>query len=165
MNVENILKMEQFMKSVPDKNFDIGLFRTDDNSKPECNSIGCWLGHCTALDPVTVMERFYSKDTGIMYDTWGAHYMGVAKYSNVSQFITSPFWDVIDNTVEGARKRAIWITENEGLLNEYLYNEHMYGVSDFNDILMESVKTTEPNPEARAALEEIMALYNAVELT
>lgn len=61
MNVENLKKLEQYLRTVPQEMFDIEVFRKDDgsyNASPICGTVGCALGHGTALDPENFMKNF-----------------------------------------------------------------------------------------------------------
>lgn len=115
---------------------DKGLPFDEQGNPNECNTVACVLGHCAPLDAETIRERFIYESNEVIdgqhvskkiirYDDWGRYFLGLIeknfrgdrknKYginrNLIFDFITSTFWDGIDNSLEGARKRILYVLD------------------------------------------------------
>ena len=105
--------MAKHLKNVPRKLFSMELFRhcgIAGDRVPECKSVGCVIGHCVVLDK---WEDVY-KDSGgeIDYLQWSEKFTGLPSSSSEWDWCFSGRWSSVDNTVDGAIARIIWLLEN-----------------------------------------------------
>lgn len=98
MNIQNIKRAIDFIKTIPEANFSMGLFRNDGNPdgeidinhlKPECGTVGCIIGHCTALDAENFQKNYIDKaedyrcdffneiETDTMFIRWSDEFFGL----------------------------------------------------------------------------------------
>jgi hypothetical protein len=110
MNRKNLQRMAEYIRSIPQNRFDMSVFREDDKDNGhECQSVGCAIGHCTALD-----TRPLPKDLGnsILYNTWLHGFTGIEMYTEEYYWCFGQYWDLTDNTPEGAALRIEWMLKN-----------------------------------------------------
>jgi len=112
MNKENLLRMAKHLKNVPRKLFSMEMFRYCDNSGdmiPECNSVGCIIGHCVILDEWEEVPKVFGV---IDFLQWSEKFTGILSLSPEWHWCFSGKWSTVDNTVDGAIARIIWLLEN-----------------------------------------------------
>lgn len=109
MNKENLLKMADYIETVPQEKFDMEHFRFGDENAHECNSIGCIIGHCTILD--TNPLPMYS-DGDINFGEWSQSFTGISPFTSDWTYLFGYKWIGIDNTPTGAAKRIRHYVEN-----------------------------------------------------
>jgi hypothetical protein len=95
--------------------FDMLDYRSGDKSTPECDSVGCMVGHLTAIDSENVMKNYIMSDGSIHFLNWTMDYFEVDGYE--WDYLFSSYWAEVDNTLEGAiarmRRLANGMTEEE----------------------------------------------------
>lgn len=121
MNRENLQKMANHIKTIPQKRFSMAEFRTFNDPKDmethECNTIGDVIGHCTVLDNEDNIPRMM---TGVIdFNKWSAVYTGLSIDSIEWLWCFSKHWVNTDNTPTGASKRIEWLLKN-GLRANYM---------------------------------------------
>lgn len=117
MNKENLLKMADYIETVPQEKFGMKLFRFGDENTPECNSVGCIIWHCTILDTEPLPRDL---DGGIDFYKWSKSFTGISPFTNDWEYLFSWAWVMTDNTPTGAAKRIRHYVENG--LPENWYN-------------------------------------------
>jgi len=111
MNRENLQRMADYIKTVPQEKFAINMYRGayKDNGH-ECNTLGCVIGHCTILDknPLPIMGFNQRIDFGL----WSEGFTGIDVDEDEWKWCFDGDWDTIDNTPTGAAKRIEWLLNN-----------------------------------------------------
>lgn len=120
MNRENLQKMAEYIKKIPQKQFSMAEFRTfntpEDLETHKCNTIGDVIGHCTVLDIEDNLPRI---TTGVInFNDWSVNYTGLYRDSAEWIWCFSQYWVRTDNTPTGAAKRIEWLLNN-GLPSNY----------------------------------------------
>jgi len=111
MNTENLLKMAAHIRTIPQDRFEMGVFRPYyDYVAQECFTVGCVIGHCTALDNPGNIPRH--KDGDIDFRGWSVSFTGLSLNSSCWYWCFSSNWEDVDNTPEGAARRIEWLVEN-----------------------------------------------------
>jgi hypothetical protein len=123
MNKENLLKMADYIETIPQEYFNMQFFRQELKKYHKCNSVGCIIGHCTILDEEENFPRYVNGD--IDFNKWSKQFTGIDLYSDSYLYLFSSRWSVTDNTPTGAAKRIRHFVEN-GLPKDW--REQMYGV-------------------------------------
>lgn len=108
-NKENLLKMADYIETVPQEKFGMELCRSGYENTPECTSIGCIIGHCTVLD-TEPLPRY--SDGGIDFYKWSKSFIGIGSWTNDWDYLFASSWAMIDNTPTGAAKRIRHYVEN-----------------------------------------------------
>jgi hypothetical protein len=113
INLENLIRMADYIETVPQEKFDMSEFRNDYwNTKymvePKCNSVGCIIGHCTILDDKD-LPRNWSED--IDFAEWSQKFIGTDDDS-VWEYLFDANWRDTDNTPTGAAKRIRYYVAN-----------------------------------------------------
>jgi hypothetical protein len=111
INLENLIRMADFIETVPQDKFDMSEFRNDniqDMVEPKCNSVGCIVGHCTILDNED-LPRTYLGD--IDFWEWSEKFIGTDNLM-VWSYLFHQVWHKIDNTPTGAAKRIRYYVAN-----------------------------------------------------
>ena len=110
MNKKNLLRMADHIEKVPQERFNPEIYRgRSDDFTPECNSVGCTIGHCAILDK---WENVPRNDFGnIQFFTWSRQFTGVMSLSEW-KYLFDPNWHKTDNTPTGAAKRIRYFVEN-----------------------------------------------------
>ena len=120
MNRENLQKLADFIKTVPQEIFDMEDIRTGQTEDAKCDSVGCVIGHATALYDGELPRRAItgSIDFSAFWQEFGGlHYLD-------SCWIVCASWTQVDNTPLGASKRIEWLLKNGRPEN---WNEQMNG--------------------------------------
>lgn len=110
MNIENLKRAAELVAKIPQKNFDMETYRKgfdgdDDYSKftAVCGTVGCIIGHCTALDTTESLDNFFNKyDKN--YCMWSEHFFNIEVFSDAWLYLFGPNWanDKETNTPEHA---------------------------------------------------------------
>lgn len=108
INKENLLKMADHIETVPPETFDMGCYW--DDIEPECNSVGCIIGHCTKLDPN--INRYLDSDGDIKFTSWSEDFTGIGCNTSAWDYLFSHEWAAVDNTRTGAAKRIRYFVEH-----------------------------------------------------
>jgi len=109
MNRENLKLMADHIRKIPQEAFDMERFRDGQVITPECNSIGCSVGHCVELDPnPDAIPRW--ECGSISFDIWAVNFTGLN--SGQSRWCFSGDWMHTDNTPKGAALRIEWLLEH-----------------------------------------------------
>lgn len=122
MNKENLLKMADYIETIPQESFDMSDYRTGQWETPECNSVGCIIGHCTVLDKVTAANVKMWDET-IDFQLWSYSFTKINVESAEWDYLFHSMWKYADNTPTGAAKRIRYFVEN-GLPDTW--EEEMY---------------------------------------
>lgn len=128
MNKERLLQAADWLEAnVPQERFDISDWREGQLHTPECDSVGCAVGHLTAIDAENVNNNYKMFDEVIMFKVWSMGYFGLdAKKWN---WCFASDWYEVDNTVKGAAARMRYLANN-GL--PYNWAEIMCGEEPVN---------------------------------
>lgn len=110
MNIENLKRAQEFISGIHPEKFCMYEFRDDFKRKtPECDSVGCIIGHCTALDIDNVMKNHRFPTTlNIDFDGWGREFFDLDLDSvegrQKAQYLFASSWadDERTNTPEHA---------------------------------------------------------------
>ena len=119
MNRENLQKMADYIRAIPQDRFDMELYRKGQHKTPECDSVGCIIGHCTMLDTEPLPRSLGGK---IMFVEWSYRFTLLDLKSWFWCFDSN--WEKTDNTPEGAALRIEWLL-NHGLPEDFF--KQMYG--------------------------------------
>ncbi len=126
MNVENLQKIADHIRTVPQEMFDMHHYRVklaatrqidyeSSWAKPECDSIGCAIGHSTVLDIENVKKNFMHDIAGkpaISFAHWSEQFTGLSKSTPQWVWCFATNWGRVDNTPEGAARRIEWLVKN-----------------------------------------------------
>jgi len=115
MNRQNLALMPPFIRTIPQDKFDMMSFREGQQVTPECDSVGCVIGHCTVLDPKPLPML---KDGDIDFWIWAYEFTGLNGDNH--EWCFSLGWIHSDNTTEGAALRIEWLLKN-GLPEDWSY--------------------------------------------
>ena len=122
MNRENLGRMPAHIRTIPQAMFDMDRWRTGDAFVPECESVGCVIGHCTILDP----KPLPMWSNGIDFEVWSEQFTGMEAFSDDWNWCFAYNWAQVDNTPEGAARRIEWLLD-KGLPEDWF--EQMEGDS------------------------------------
>lgn len=114
MNKENLLKIADYIETVPQEMFDMDVYRDGDDYSIECNSVGCVIGHSTILFP-EIAEKHRIKE---------GQYKGKILFGEFSEEVCGltveewywcfhSVWCNIDNTPTGAAKRIRMLVDGK----------------------------------------------------
>jgi hypothetical protein len=110
MNIPNLLKMAEYIATVPQEMFDMKYYRErDDFASHKCNSVGCVLGHCTVLDKAAKLPKHFSE---IDFVDWSEGFTGIGFMDNEWNWCFHGMWNEVDNTPIGASKRIKYLIEH-----------------------------------------------------
>ena len=113
MNLTNLRKLWSFTHTIPEPLFDMLATRQGDRTTIECKSLGCLIGHSFALEKNP--EKYRIKDSDqYSFVVWADDFYKLE--NDQWDFLFSPVWANIDNTLEGARNRITYLGKNEGKL-------------------------------------------------
>ena len=107
--------MADHIRTIPQGVFDMEDYRKGQHIKPECDSVGCAVGHCPVLDP-NPNEIPRLEDGCIDYMEWSMAFTGLNDAEWLWCF--DPGWRETDNKPEGAALRIEWIL-NHGLPEDW----------------------------------------------
>ena len=107
MNRENLQRMADYIRTIPQAMFSMRSYRFADETTKECGSIGCVIGHCTILDTNPLPRCL---DGTIDFCEWADSFTCVTNDEWLWCF--AGFWAGIDNTPTGAADRIEWLLKN-----------------------------------------------------
>lgn len=131
MNKENLFLMADYIEKVPQVEFDMVCYRTEDTVSKDgevvCNSVACVIGHCINLVPRESLPL--ERDGDINYSLWSMDFTGLGRagYAEAWTWCFGTHWGADgggDNTPIGAAKRIRYLIE-KGLPTNWL--EQMNG--------------------------------------
>lgn len=123
MDRKNLIKaMEYLEKNVPEEMFDMYAYRAaygpgwkEEYNNPECRTVGCAVGHLTAIDPEGFIQRSFD------YYQWSKDYFELSMHDWA--FLFSDQWATTNNTVMGVLNRISFLIVNgpsQGLIEQYI---------------------------------------------
>lgn len=128
MNIENLLKMADYLETLEPSQFDMGLFSDGDiqsnNVEHICGSVGCVIGHAPKIFPLAPED----------WDTLGDFdFDAFSKriFTDDMQewdWCFDSDWDEVDNTPKGASLRMRHLVEH-GLPEDW--KEQLYRDTDY----------------------------------
>ena len=81
MNRENLQRMADYIKTIPQDKFAMNQFRADEDFLSyQCGTVGCVVGHCTILDEKPLPRRI--DGISIDFTKWSEAFTGIQFYSN-----------------------------------------------------------------------------------
>lgn len=99
MNIKNLKKAMKFISTLPADKFDMRQWRNKyDHIDHNCNSVGCIIGWCTALDTPENLDKFRFSNGEIHFEDWSEHFFEVNYDSNVWDYLFSSYWSDKDTT-------------------------------------------------------------------
>lgn len=107
MNKENLQKMADHIRTIPQDRFDMKRFRDVDYAIVECKSVGCVIGHCVHLAPELITR---GKFGSIDFSDWSSLFTDTNL--DESDWCFSSGWVNTDNTPSGAADRIEWLINN-----------------------------------------------------
>lgn len=110
MNRENLQRMADHIRTVPQEKFEMVEWRSAEYETKECGSIGCVIGHCTILDSKP-LPRLHSSNH-IDFGEWSEDFTGLDQSSDEWEWCFSSSWHEEDNTPDGAALRIEWLLKN-----------------------------------------------------
>lgn len=116
MNKENLLRMADYIETIPQEQFGMGMYRMgiEVTTTQKCGTVGCVIGHCTILDTPENFKRF--KRAGLRgtmdFKNWSREFTGITAFSDTWNYLFSGNWEKIDNTPQGAAKRIREVVEH-----------------------------------------------------
>ena len=124
MNKENLLKIANYIETIPQEKFDMTNYRTGDRRTVECNSVGCVIGHSTVLFPEIAEKHRVKEDSlwkyNILFTRFSDEVTGLE--DKEWRWCFSNVWTDIDNTPTGAAKRIRMLVDGKvtiNMLNEW----------------------------------------------
>jgi hypothetical protein len=115
MNRENLQRMADHIRTVPQELFDMRRFRSGKKDTHECTSVGCIIGICTILDPEPLPML---NSITIDFNGWTKKITGMSVITNEWYWCFSMYWVDTDNTPTGAADRIEWLL-NHGLPEDW----------------------------------------------
>lgn len=109
-NVVNLRRMALYISTLKQEQFDMRTFRDGQEKFRHCDSVGCVIGHCTALDDPKNIIR--DKDGYIMFSNWSETFTGLNMRCKEYEWCFGTIWATIDNTPDGASKRILYFLEH-----------------------------------------------------
>lgn len=119
MNFDNLKKLADFVSTIPQENFNMRILRdSQDSGSKHCNSVGCIMGHMTAIIPDSEIVYFLKTQEIDFYQTaskWLNLSTTNSKDDGIFQFIFHFLWSNVDNTVQGAVNRIKYLIKYKQL--------------------------------------------------
>ena len=133
INWDKFKAILEFAKTIPEHKLDMAVFREAGMSthNPECNTVGCIIGHSTVLDPKLAKECTHSSE-GIEFPIWFMRYAEYDSSDNDNALWDWCFhgdWATIDNTVEGAVKRMQYAYDNKAVPADHF--QQLFGDAEY----------------------------------
>jgi hypothetical protein len=128
MKRENLQKMADHIRTIPQELFDMRHYRSNkdscnpaaDEQEYECNSVGCVIGHCLTLAPNLVTR---CPEGVIQFADWSVEFTNTYWFGDEWSWCFSHVWEQFDNTPEGAALRIEWLLKN-GLPEDWKRQMH-----------------------------------------
>ena len=117
MNKDNLLRMADHIETIPQKDFDMELYRKGTPIYPttecniECDTVGCAVGHCTILDSDNVKKNFINSHGNINFPEWSREFTDIYD-EDQWDYLFSGKWVNIDNSPKGTTKRIRYVVEH-----------------------------------------------------
>jgi hypothetical protein len=108
VRLDNLLRMADYIETVPQEKFDMYHYRNGDKKSPECDSVGCVIGHSTILDPVLTMDLVIEGE--IFFSRFDSRFC--ATDTDEQLYLFSSDWKFYDNTPAGAAQRIRFFVKN-----------------------------------------------------
>lgn len=121
INKQNLLRMADHIEKVPQEMFDMENFRIGQQVAPECDSVGCIIGHSVILAPELITRLYGGK---IDFYAWCLSFTGLSLGVPRWKYLFGSAWKYSDDTPIGAAKRIRYFVEN-GLPKDW--EKQMYG--------------------------------------
>lgn len=102
--------MAEYIRTIPQDRFAMGSYRDTGYREQICYSVGCVIGHCTAIDKDENIPR--SESGNIDFDLWSMLFTGLSVGSEEWMWCFSGGWETSDNTAIGASKRIEYLLAN-----------------------------------------------------
>ena len=106
-----LMQAAEYIRTVPQKKFDMNTMRSGSVRTPECKSVGCFLGHITRFHEEWGVPLQTYRDY-IDFTAFSEDALGVGRQSETWAWLFSGLWSFRDNTPEGAAKRACYLLDN-----------------------------------------------------
>lgn len=102
MEVEKLKKMYNHLLTVRDEDFYIRVYRLSENDKttPVCNSVGCVIGHCTAIDATNVMKNYMKPSGEISFFQWSLEFLQISAHDSVWEFMFGSDWSEVGDFMD-----------------------------------------------------------------
>jgi hypothetical protein len=143
MNRENLQRAADYIRTVPQEMFHMGHYRAkrkrgiiigcsdEERLSHECNTVGCAIGHCTALDspvnlPIIPKEAWSQDPHSINFTAWSEKFFDIPTDGDRWAWCFSCNWSIVDNTPEGAALRIEWLLKNGLPIN---WRSQMHGTA------------------------------------
>lgn len=136
MNKENLQKAAKLISTIPQEKFNMRDYRSSNNDRltPECNSVGCVIGHCTVLDKNIDIFRYVRNGT-IKFELWSEVFFGFPAYSYKWDYLFSSDWSKYKET--NTPEHAVYRINK--ILNDYQPRDIEFEVGwAVKDILLKS---------------------------
>ncbi len=82
----NLKRTREYIAEVDSSMIKMYYYREGTLYNPKCNSIGCIVGHATALDAENVKKNFTNK-YGIRFEPWSREFFGTGRGSALWQYL------------------------------------------------------------------------------
>lgn len=107
MNIDNLLKAADFVEAIPPVRFRMEVYREGDLSTISCDSVGCALGHLTALFPEHIEYDGYGE---INFLNFADNAFDISDPAFMWCFASE--WGEVDNTPTGCAERLRFLATN-----------------------------------------------------
>lgn len=110
MNIENLKKAQEYIKTIPEEYFNMEVYRHDISDDRDgnvnklsditgCGTVGCVIGWCTALDTPEGIEPFrYGMFGKIHFSDWGETFFGIEYDTDLWYYLFGANWAQHDIT-------------------------------------------------------------------
>ncbi len=91
INKKNLKRTREHIAEVNGSMIKMNHYRYDAliNHNPECKSVGCIIGHATALDAENVRKNFTDRYEGIKFTAWSKEFFGIGRGSALWTYLFS----------------------------------------------------------------------------
>jgi hypothetical protein len=112
MKTQNLRAIAALCRTLPESNFNMEFFRLEQSTTPECESIGCVIGHSTILETGTLPRN---AEGIIKFKLWSESFTGIQADSREWRWCFSSAWAETDNSPLGAAKRIEYMLAGKWL--------------------------------------------------
>lgn len=114
MNRDNLQRMADYIRTIPQDMFDMSQYRKSyPATTRECNSVGCVIGHCTVLDSKE-LPLLVQTGKAIDFMQWSEEFTELECGEAEWEWCFGSGWVDVDNTPIGSALRIEWLL-NHGL--------------------------------------------------
>lgn len=119
MNRENLQRAADYIRTIPQERFNMGVYRDalpgqdeqpENEFDHECKTVGCVIGHCTILDKGNALPMG-PNSRWINYTDWSFKFFGPLSQEEWD-WCFDYNWKDRDNTPEGAALRIEWLLKH-----------------------------------------------------